>query len=94
MTYLFAVVETAQLLANSTTQYNQDGSPTGSPGFLGFVATFTVGVFIILLMLDFTRRVRRMRYRNQYAMEQEAQQRQQSQTGDNDTSSKSSPTEK
>lgn len=56
-------------------QYNQDGSPTGSPGFLGFVLTFILGVAIILLMLDMTRRARRLRYRNEYALAREAQER-------------------
>ncbi|MEU7992926.1 hypothetical protein IDM48_08935 [Rothia amarae] len=56
-------------------QYNQDGSPTGSPGIMGFIITLILGIGIILLMLDMTRRARRLRYRNEYAMAREAEER-------------------
>lgn len=56
-------------------QYNQDGSPTGSPGFMGFIITLALGICIVLLMLDMTRRARRLRYRNEYAMAREAEER-------------------
>lgn len=70
------IAETVIVAADATPQqYNQDGSPTGSPGFLGFVVTLAVGIGIILLMLDMTRRARRMRYRNEYAMAREAEKR-------------------
>ncbi|MDO4916825.1 MAG: hypothetical protein Q3974_04325 [Rothia sp. (in: high G+C Gram-positive bacteria)] len=70
------IAEAVIVAADATPQqYNQDGSPTGSPGFLGFVVTMVVGIGIILLMLDMTRRARRMRYRNEYAMAREAEER-------------------
>lgn len=70
------IAEAVIVAADATPQqYNQDGSPTGSPGFLGFVVTMAVGIGIILLMLDMTRRARRMRYRNEYAMAREAEER-------------------
>lgn len=67
---------TIVVAADATPQeYNQDGSPLGSPGFIGFVITMILGIGIILLMLDMTRRARRLRYRNEYAMAQEAEER-------------------
>lgn len=44
-----------------------------SPGVIGFFATFFVVVALAALILDFTRRQRRLRYRLAYAAEQEAQ---------------------
>ncbi|GAA1345558.1 hypothetical protein [Arthrobacter roseus] len=35
-----------------------------SPGLTGFIATFAVVAVTILLILDMTRRIRRVRYRN------------------------------
>lgn len=55
--------------------YNADGSPLGSPGITGFLVTMVLGVMIILLGLDMTRRARRLRYRNDYAMAREAEER-------------------
>lgn len=63
--------------ATSTVQeYNADGSPLGSPGITGFVATMILGLLIILLGLDMTRRARRLRYRVDYAMAREEQEKQ------------------
>lgn len=44
------------------------------PGLVGFLATFAVAVVTVLLMLDMTRRLRRLRYRadQQAASEQRA----------------------
>ena len=36
---------------------------TVSPGLIGFLATFAVAVATVLLVLDMTRRVRRLRFR-------------------------------
>ncbi len=70
------LAETVIVAADATpTEFAEDGTPIGSPGFLGFVVTFILGIFIILLMLDMSRRARRMRYRNEYAMAREAQER-------------------
>lgn len=42
-----------------------------SPGVIGFFATFFLVVALVLLLVDFTRRQRRLRYRMAYAAEQE-----------------------
>lgn len=43
---------------------NSDFDPnTVTPGWIGFVAVFFIAVATILLILDMTRRVRRVRYR-------------------------------
>ncbi|MDO4251965.1 MAG: hypothetical protein Q4C74_01805 [Rothia sp. (in: high G+C Gram-positive bacteria)] len=70
-----ALLTQALLRAESAvpTKFAEDGTPLGSPGFLGFVMTLILGVFIIFLMLDMSRRARRMRYRNEYALAREAQ---------------------
>lgn len=34
-----------------------------TPGAVGFIATFVVGIGVLLLLLDMTRRIRRVRYR-------------------------------
>jgi hypothetical protein len=34
-----------------------------TPGVVGFIATFVVGSGVLLLILDMTRRIRRVRYR-------------------------------
>ncbi|KAA9394620.1 hypothetical protein FCK90_05450 [Kocuria coralli] len=44
-----------------------------SPGVIGFLATFFVVVALALLIVDFVRRQRRLRYRMDYAREREAQ---------------------
>lgn len=45
-----------------------------SPGVIGFFATFFVVIALIVLIVDFTRRQRRLRYRIAYAQQQEAEQ--------------------
>lgn len=57
------------------TTVNPDGSFRGSPGILGFLVTFGLGLMIILLGLDLTRRARRLRYRSEYAIAREAEER-------------------
>ncbi|MBM7051443.1 hypothetical protein [Rothia sp. ZJ1223] len=60
----------------SIQQYNADGSPLGSPGITGALVTMILGVLIILLGLDLTRRTRRLRYRMDYALAREEQEKQ------------------
>lgn len=79
-TLLVNVNTAAIVLADITptptpTQFAKDGTPLGSPGFLGFVCFFILAVAVIFLMLDMNRRARRMRYRNEYAMAREAEER-------------------
>ncbi|MDY3048369.1 MAG: hypothetical protein SOR40_01125 [Rothia sp. (in: high G+C Gram-positive bacteria)] len=57
------------------TTLNPDGTFRGSPGILGFAVFFILGVIIILLGLDLTRRSRRLRYRAEYAQAREAEER-------------------
>lgn len=44
-----------------------------TPTWVGFLATFLVAAFTILLMLDLTRRVRRVRYRGEIREKLEAE---------------------
>lgn len=44
-----------------------------SPGLAGFLATFFLVAVVILLILDFNRRNRRLRYRAQYAEQRAAE---------------------
>ncbi|WP_312395747.1 MULTISPECIES: hypothetical protein [Kocuria] len=44
-----------------------------SPGLAGFLATFFLVAAVILLILDFNRRNRRLRYRAQYAEQRAAE---------------------
>lgn len=60
-----------------------------SPGVIGFFATFFVVVALAALILDFTRRQRRLRYRLAYAAEQEAQEAGTAQESDTNASSSS-----
>lgn len=57
------------------TTVNPDGSFRGSPGIIGFIVTFIMALAIILLGLDLTRRARRLRYRSEYAIAREAEER-------------------
>lgn len=67
------LVIAADATSTAIPSYNQDGSPLGSPGITGFLATMVLGIMIILLGLDLTRRARRLKYRNEYAMAREAE---------------------
>lgn len=67
------LVVAAEATSSAIPSYNQDGSPLGSPGITGFLATMVLGLMIILLGLDLTRRARRLKYRNDYAMAREAE---------------------
>ncbi|MDR6971097.1 hypothetical protein [Leifsonia shinshuensis] len=56
-------------------------TPTGSPsddsvtpGVLGFVVTFLLAVAVVLLVIDMTRRIRRVRYRAEIAEKLDAEQ--------------------
>lgn len=44
-----------------------------SPGIAGFIATFFLVAVVILLIIDFNRRNRRLRYRAQYAEQRAAE---------------------
>ncbi len=45
-----------------------------SPGILGFIAIFAVAVITVLLIVDMTRRIRRVRYREEVRERLEAEQ--------------------
>jgi len=52
-----------------------DGDPNVvTPGVIGFVLTLLVAVATVLLVIDMTRRVRRVRYREQVNAELDAEQ--------------------
>lgn len=70
-----AVTVAAEATPSVITTVNPDGSFRGSPGIVGFIVTFILGVCIILLGLDLTRRARRLRYRSEYAIAREAAER-------------------
>ena len=44
-----------------------------SPGLIGFLMTFVLTAAVVLLVIDFNRRNRRLRYRAQYAEQRAAQ---------------------
>lgn len=46
-----------------------------SPGLIGFLMTFVLTAAVVLLVIDFNRRNRRLRYRAQYAEQRVAQER-------------------
>ncbi len=46
---------------------------TVTPGWVGFVITFAIGVITILLVVDMTRRLRRARYRGEIRQQLEAE---------------------
>jgi len=63
-----------------------DGTPTPSPspalnedlvtpGIVGFVVTFFIAVATVLLVIDMTRRIRRVRYRAEVQEQLEAEER-------------------
>lgn len=45
-----------------------------TPGVWGFVAIFGVGIVVLLLIIDMTRRIRRVRYRAEVAEKLDAEQ--------------------
>ncbi|MDO4919357.1 hypothetical protein [Kocuria sp.] len=47
-----------------------------SPGLIGFLMTFVLTAAVVLLVIDFNRRNRRLRYRAQYAEQRVAQEQQ------------------
>ena len=46
-----------------------------TPGVVGFTVTFLIAVAAVLLILDMTRRIRRVRYRAEIAQKLDAEQR-------------------
>jgi large-conductance mechanosensitive channel len=44
-----------------------------TPGIIGFIVTFLIAVATVFLIIDMTRRVRRVRYRDQVRAELEAE---------------------
>lgn len=46
-----------------------------TPTWVGFAATFAIGVITVLLIIDMTRRLRRVRYRGEIREQIEAEQR-------------------
>ncbi|WP_233542869.1 hypothetical protein [Kocuria tytonis] len=46
-----------------------------SPGLVGFLMTFVLTAAVVLLVIDFNRRNRRLRYRAQYAEQRAAEER-------------------
>ncbi len=46
-----------------------------TPGVVGFLAMLFVTVAVVLLVLDMTRRIRRVRYRGEFAERREAAER-------------------
>lgn len=44
-----------------------------SPGLIGFLATFAVAVVVVLLLLDLVRRLRRLKYREELALREQAE---------------------
>lgn len=75
MTEALLLAADLSIATPSVQEYNVDGSPLGSPGITGAIATMILGVLIILLGLDMTRRARRLRYRVDYAMAREEQEK-------------------
>lgn len=72
---LAALTVAAEATPTVITTVNPDGTFRGSPGIVGFAVTFVLAIFIILLGLDLTRRARRLRYRSEYAIAREAEER-------------------
>lgn len=72
---LAAITVAAEATPSVITTVNPDGSFRGSPGIVGFIVTFILASFIVLLGLDLTRRARRLRYRSEYAIAREAAER-------------------
>ena len=59
------VVSAGLVAAASDSGSNGFDTNTVTPGVAGFVAIFLVAAAIVLLLLDMTRRVRRVRYRGE-----------------------------
>ncbi|MFF1634980.1 hypothetical protein [Leifsonia sp. NPDC058248] len=45
-----------------------------TPGVVGFLVTFAIAVVVVLLVIDMTRRIRRVRYRAEIAEKLDAEQ--------------------
>lgn len=74
------------------TTVNPDGSFRGSPGIVGFIVTFIMALAIIFLGLDLTRRARRLRYRSEYAIAREAEERAAAEAAASGKQAQSAPT--
>lgn len=62
----------------STPSPTPSGAPSDdsvTPGVVGFTVTFLIAVAAVLLILDMTRRIRRVRYRAEIAQKLDAEQR-------------------
>ena len=53
------------LLAAATPTPAPLDEDTVTPGWVGFVVVFAVAIFTVLLIIDMTRRIRRVRYREE-----------------------------
>lgn len=70
MRWLLAVTPTPSPSASLTVQ-----ADSVTPGVVGFLAMLFVTVGVVLLVLDMTRRIRRVRYRGELAERREAAER-------------------
>lgn len=75
LTLLALTLLAAEATPTVITTVNPDGSFRGSPGIVGFIVTFIMALAIVFLGLDLTRRARRLRYRSEYAIAREAEER-------------------
>lgn len=57
-----------------------------TPGIIGFIVTFAIAAATVLLLIDMTRRVRRVRYRGEVREQLEAEQLEAEQPGAEPTS--------
>ena len=72
-----ALLRTSVWLA-ATPSPSPSGAPSDdavTPGVVGFAVTFFIAVAAILLIVDMTRRIRRVRYRAEIAEKLDAEQR-------------------
>ncbi len=65
------------LLAAATPTPTPSGAPfdesTVTPGWIGFIAVFLIAVATVFLILDMTKRIRRVRYRAEVAEKLDAE---------------------
>lgn len=68
MIHFFAELPTP---SPTPSDFDQD---TVTPGWIGFTVIFVVAVIVVLLIVDMTRRIRRVRYREEIRAKLEAEQ--------------------